>query len=212
MPSRSTSKWNTNAAMSNTISIKSFTGESVKRFIPEVARLRIEVFRDFPYLYDGTAEYEAKYLRTYTESPDSVLVIAFDGDKVIGASTALPLKHEMQEIKRPFLERNINVEDVFYLGESVLNRRYRGQGIGVRFFEEREAHAQRIGRFKWAAFCAVERPDNHPLRPAGYVPLNKFWNNRGYYRKDDFRTSLSWQEINELSETAKPMVFWLKDF
>ena len=79
--------------MASDIRIQSFTGSQVEQYIPEVARLRIEVFREFPYLYDGNIEYEAKYLRTYTISPDSVIVIAFDADKVIGASTAVPLEY-----------------------------------------------------------------------------------------------------------------------
>lgn len=196
--------------MTDNISLESFTGNDVERYIPEVARLRIEIFSEFPYLYDGNMEYEAKYLRTYTASPDSVIVIAFDGDRVIGASTAVPLRHETEEIKRPFIEHAIDPDSVFYLGESVLRRDYRGCGIGVRFFQEREAHAQRVGDFEWAAFCAVQRPENHPRRPADYVPLDEFWNKRGYYKHPELRTTFTWQDLDESSQSPKPMVFWLK--
>ncbi len=44
----------------------------------------IEVFRAFPYLYEGSAEYERKYLSTYARSPGSIFVLAFDGDEVVG--------------------------------------------------------------------------------------------------------------------------------
>jgi GNAT superfamily N-acetyltransferase len=196
--------------MNNSVKVQSFTGNDVERYIPDVAKLRIEVFREFPYLYDGTMEYEAKYLRTYTASPDSVIVIAFDEDQVVGASTAVPLRHEMEEIKRPFLSLEIDPESVFYLGESVLRREYRGHGIGVRFFEEREAHACRIGDFVWAAFCAVERPADHPRRPKDYVPLDSFWNKRGYFKRPELHTTLSWKDLDEPAQTSKPMVFWLK--
>jgi GNAT superfamily N-acetyltransferase len=200
----------TETIMTQPVRIQSFTGKDMERYIPEVARLRIEVFREFPYLYDGNLEYEAKYLRTYTASPDSVIVIAFDGNQVIGASTAVPLRHETEEIKRPFLEHNIDPDSVFYLGESVLRREYRGRGIGVRFFQEREAHAQRVGDFTWAAFCAVERPTDHPRRPANYVPLDEFWNRRGYFKRPELRTTFTWQDLDETSQSPKPMVFWLK--
>ena len=199
-------------AMNDKITVQAFTGKDVERYIPEVAKLRIEVFREFPYLYDGTMEYEAKYLRTYTASPDSVIVIAFDGDQVVGASTAVPLRHEMEEIKRPFLAIEIDPDSVFYLGESVLRREYRGQGIGVSFFEEREVHASRIGDFGWGAFCAVERPPDHPRRPKDYAPLDAFWNKRGYFKRPELRTTLSWKDIDQTDQTTKPMVFWLKRF
>ena len=198
--------------MSDTITLQRFTGADVERHITDVARLRIEVFREYPYLYDGDMDYEANYLRTYTASPNSVIVIAFDGDKVVGASTAVPLRHEMDEIKQPFVAHDLDPHSVFYLGESVLRRRYRGRGIGVRFFQEREKHARSIGEFRCCAFCAVERPANHPRRPADYVPLDEFWNKRGYVKRPDLRSTLSWRELDEATPTPKPMVFWMKSF
>lgn len=197
--------------MSDIIEIQRFTGNDVERYITEVAKLRIEIFREFPYLYDGDMEYESDYLRTYTASPDSVVVIAFHQGEVVGASTAVPLRHEMEQIQRPFLELEINPQSVFYLGESVLRREYRGQGIGVRFFREREAHARRVDDFSWSAFCAVERPLDHPRRPPDYVPLDGFWNRRGYFKRPELRTTLSWRDLDETIQTPKPMVFWLKN-
>ena len=198
--------------MPSTVTIKRFTGADVERYIDEVAKLRIEVFREFPYLYDGSMDYEANYLRTYTASPDSVVVIAFDNDQVIGASTAVPLKHETEVFQRPFLEQKIDPSVVFYLGESVLRKTYRGRGIGVRFFQERETHARSLAEFKWFAFCAVERPIDHPRRPLDYVPLDAFWNKRGYAKHPELHTRLSWQDLDEPAASDKPMVFWLKPF
>ena len=36
------------------IEVKSITGEDIYAILPGLARLRIIVFRDWPYLYDGT--------------------------------------------------------------------------------------------------------------------------------------------------------------
>ena len=86
------------------ISIKHLSGPELEPWVADLARLRITVFRDFPYLYDGTAEYEEKYLQTYIRSPDSIIVLALDGDKVVGASTGLPMEDETEEFQRPFAE------------------------------------------------------------------------------------------------------------
>lgn len=196
--------------MDTNITLERFTGAAVERHIAELARLRIEVFREFPYLYDGSMEYESAYLRTYVQSPNSVIVVAFDKGQAVGASTALPLQHETAAVQRPFVEHGMDPRAVFYLGESVLLRHYRGRGIGVRFFEEREAHARSVGRFAWAAFCAVQRPAQHPRRPAGYVPLDRFWNNRGYRCHPELHTSFRWRDLDEAAVSDKPMVFWLK--
>ena len=128
--------------MSKDIRIERCSGPALAQYIPELARLRIEVFRDFPYLYDGDYHYEEKYLQTYVNTPESVIVLALDGEKVVGASTALPMKFETEELKRPFIEQGYNLDDVFYCSESVLNKDYRGLGLGVRFFEQREAQIQ----------------------------------------------------------------------
>ncbi len=196
--------------MSTTIKIERFSGEALIPYIPELARLRIEVFRDFPYLYDGDLAYEEKYLQTYIQCPESVIVLAFDGDKIIGASTAIPLKYETDEVKKPFIEQGYDPETIFYCGESVLNKNYRGLGIGVRFFEQREAHAADLGGFQHICFCCVERPLDHPRRPADYVPLDKFWNKRGYVKHLELKTTYTWKDLDDATETPKPMTFWLK--
>jgi len=69
---------------------------------------------------------------------------------------------ETPEVIRPFLEHGYDPERIFYYGESVLLRAYRGQGLGKQFFVEREDHARSLNRFDLLCFCAVERPLDHP--------------------------------------------------
>ena len=192
------------------LELKCLSGAALKQYIPELASLRIEVFRDFPYLYDGDTEYEAKYLQTYIQCPESVIVLAFDGDKVVGASTGIPLKFETDEVKAPFLKAGLDINKIFYCGESVLISQYRGKGAGVAFFDHREDHARELGGYDFSCFCGVQRPDDHPRRPAGYKPLDNFWRKRGYEKHPELQTTFSWKEIGEDHESPKPMTFWMK--
>ncbi|TDR06392.1 GNAT family N-acetyltransferase [Marinomonas communis] len=192
------------------LTFQRLSGPTLNQYIDELAQLRMQVFRDFPYLYDGDLAYEARYLKTYIEAPDSVIVLAFDGDKVVGASTGVPLRHEMDEVKQPFLDAGLNIDEIFYCGESVLLSEYRGQGAGVAFFNHREAHAESLEGMKYSCFCAVQRPDNHPARPADYQPLDQFWRNRGYEKRSELATHFSWKEVGESEESLKPMTFWMK--
>ncbi|UCH47723.1 MAG: GNAT family N-acetyltransferase [Betaproteobacteria bacterium] len=192
------------------ITVNRFTGKAAEPFIHELARLRIEVFREFPYLYDGSADYEQSYLRTYLNVPESVIAIAFDRDRVIGASTGVPMSVETDEVKRPFIESGYDPERVFYFGESVLERDYRGRGLGVRFFVEREAHARSLSRFRLTTFCAVQRLGDHPRRPRDYRPLDEFWVKRGYEKHPELNTTFTWRDHDESSQSPKPMVFWIK--
>jgi GNAT superfamily N-acetyltransferase len=184
-------------------------GREVGTSIPDLARLRIEVFRGFPYLYDGTVDYERKYLQTYARAPSSLFVLVTHADRVVGASTAVSLVEAEPIFRAPFDEVGIAAERVLYFGESVLERSYRGLGIGHRFFDAREAHAARLGH-DVTAFCAVERSLNHPACPAGYRPLDEFWTARGYRRMDAMRIMYGWRDVGEPEETAKPMVFWVR--
>ncbi|EMR12036.1 Histone acetyltransferase HPA2 [Methylophaga lonarensis MPL] len=192
------------------LELKRLSGEALKQYIPELARLRIQVFRDFPYLYDGDYDYEERYLQTYIECPESVIVLALDNGTVVGASTGIPLRYETDDVKAPFLKAGIDVDTVFYCGESVLLSSYRGQGAGVAFFDHREAHARELGGFEYSCFCGVQRPENHPRRPADYVPLDNFWRKRGYEKHPELHTEFSWKELDETEESPKPMTFWMK--
>jgi len=196
--------------MSGSISIKRLSGAELEPYIASLARLRIAVFRDFPYLYDGSFEYEQKYLQTYVKSKDSVIILALDGEEVIGASTGLPMEHETAEFQRPFIENGYDPASVFYCGESVLLKAYRGKGIYKQFFLGREGKARELGRFDYCSFCCVQRPPDHPLRPADYVPLDAVWTKFGYVKHPELHTTYTWKDVNEAAETAKPMVFWLK--
>ncbi|MDF2181943.1 GNAT family N-acetyltransferase [Neptuniibacter sp. CAU 1671] len=190
--------------------LERYTGARLLDYIDELARLRIEVFRAFPYLYEGDPAYEARYLKTYIESPGSVIVLALEGDSVVGAASGIPLKYETDVVKKPFLDAGYDIDSLFYCGESVLLDHYRGQGIGVEFFRHREAHAKSLGGFSQSCFCAVQRPADHPLRPTDYVPLDGFWEKRGYTKQPELTTQFSWRELGEASESPKPMTFWLK--
>lgn len=185
-------------------------GKKLKPYLKEIGKLRIRVFREFPYLYDGSAEYEREYLQKYIESDRSIAVMAFDNDKLVGCSTAIPLADESEAFQKPFIEAGISPETVFYCGESVLLKEYRGLGIYKHFFKEREHHAKRIGDFDLITFCAVSRPEDHPLRPNDYTPLDRVWEKYGYQKREELRTTFPWKDLDETKESDKEMVFWTK--
>lgn len=189
--------------------VETLVGEAVRARLDAVAALRIAVFRDWPYLYAGDADYEREYLETYAAAPGSVLVLARAGETVVGASTGLPLAQEGATFQAPFLERGIDPERVFYCGESVLLPEYRGRGIGHAFFDAREAHARALGGFDWIAFAAVDRDAGDPRRPPGHRGNETFWRKRGYLRQPGMTMRLTWSEVG-VGEVAHPLTFWLR--
>ncbi|WBO60379.1 GNAT family N-acetyltransferase [Acidocella sp. MX-AZ03] len=115
------------------LELETVTGEEAQAALPDLARLRIEVFREFPYLYDGDEAHERDYLQTYVRVKGAAIVLARIGERIVGAATCLPLSAETQAVKTPFLEAGIDISDIFYFGESVLEKAYRGRGLGLGF-------------------------------------------------------------------------------
>lgn len=184
-------------------------GAALEAALEDVARLRIEVFRAWPYLYDGDLSYERDYLQTYRDSPGAILVGAFDDTRLIGASTGAPMEEHADDFAAAFAGQAIRPEKIFYCAESVLLPAYRGKGIGHAFFEAREAQARELGR-SHVAFCSVVRPEGHPLRPVDYRPLDDFWRKRGYEKLPGAVAYFSWKDIDRPEETDHPLQFWMR--
>ena len=192
------------------LNYQSYQGTNIQSQFTPLAKLRITVFRDFPYLYEGTLQYEQDYLKTYAASPRAFLFAAFDGEQMIGATTCIPLIDETEEVQAPFKAAGIPLEEVFYFGESILLPEYRGQGLGHRFFDAREAHAAQFGSYRITSFCAVDRPIDHPLRPKDYRPLDDFWGKRGYQKAPELQTEFSWPDLGAPHSTPKTMIYWTR--
>lgn len=185
-------------------------GAAIEGCFEDLAHLRIEVFRDFPYLYEGSIDYEREYLKTYSNSERALLFAVYDQQKMVGATTCIPLTDETKEVQEPFVKAGYDLSKVFYFGESILLRPYRGQRLGHKFFDVRESHAASFGEYDITCFCAVVRPEDHPLKPQDYRPNDQFWLKRGYTQRPELTSLFDWTDLGETTSTSKPMVYWTK--
>lgn len=192
------------------IRIETLSGTALQNALPSLAMLRINVFRAYPYLYDGTLDYEQRYLEKFRSTAGAVIVAASDGKRIVGCATASPLLGHADEFAAPFDAAGYEPKSIFYFGESVLDPAYRGRGIGHAFFDHREAAARSHGSFTHLAFCGVVRPDNHPLKPKDYIPLDAFWIKRGFKKADGLVATFDWKDIDQPDATTKSMQFWIK--
>lgn len=192
------------------VQVRALQGAELEAALDGVAALRITVFREWPYLYDGSREYEREYLATYRDNPGALLVGAFHEGRLVGASTSTPMEDHAPEFASPFRDLGIPPEKILYGAESVLLRPYRGIGLGHRFIDLREAHARKLGRTH-VAFCSVIRPDDHPARPAVYRGNDAFWRGRGYEVLPGVLARFSWKDLGDTEETEKSLQFWIKE-
>jgi|TARA_R110000850_G_scaffold275733_2_gene415629 GNAT superfamily N-acetyltransferase len=190
------------------LSFSLLTTDQVEQALDDLARLRIEVFADWPYLYDGDAAYEAQYLKHFAASPGAVVVAARDvNGAMVGAATGAPLSDHADEFAAPFARIGLDPDDFFYLAESVLLPEYRGQGAGRQFFQMREAAARAQG-FEHTVFASVVRPDDHPAKPLNDHTLHAFWERLGYEPYSGLLAEFSWRDIGAAAESLKPLQVW----
>lgn len=197
--------------MTDVPALRTIVAEAERRNLyPALARLRMQIFRGWPYLYDGDVRYEEAYLAEYFSHPGAVLIAAELNGRLVGAATASPMPGQAETILQPWIEAGRDPHSCFYFGESVLLPEFRGLGLGHGFFDAREEAARDAGATT-ACFCAAVRPDSHPQKPEKPRDLHGFWRGRGYRPVEGLVTQMRWRDVGEAAETDHLMQFWEKD-
>lgn len=194
----------------NNLTFKTYRSVEISEIIDALADLRMTVFREYPYLYDGNLTEEQKYLAHYVKAKDSFVLVIFENGNVIGATTAVPLIEAYDDIRTPFENAGMNLKDVFYFGEAMLLPAYRGMGLYKIFMREREHVAKQYGA-KLCSLMAVKRPDDHPLKPKDYQDLKPIWNHYGFVEHPEIEPWYSWKDIDQPEKTKKPFSVWVKN-
>jgi len=191
-------------------SLELYSGPALLPYLPEIARLRITIFREFPYLYKGSEDVETKYLQAYAEAPDACVFVIRDRETIIGAVTGVPLNREPASFTAPFAGSLFSPDAIYYLGELLFLPGYRGQGLGSRLMKEFEDHARSLGRYHHMAGATIVRPEDHPLRPSDYHPIDSFLTNAGLIKHPELHVTLPWPDLDG-NVTENTMVFWIKE-
>jgi GNAT superfamily N-acetyltransferase len=182
-------------------------GPHIDKYIEELGRFRINVFREYPYLYEGTMDYERNYLSRYCKNKESILVLRTDEQGILGACTAIPLKSEDAEFMKPFAGETL--EKIFYIGEVMVRADSRLKGYGTALLS---AAINLIDSRHYDKIClyTVERGLQHALKPPAYSPPEPLWNKFGFQKDSGRLAYYHWQDVTENGETQKPMHVWVK--
>lgn len=160
--------------MTNHLQLITLRGLAINPYLSSVAKLEIDIFREYPYLYEENLVNQINYVKRYAECVNSIMVLVLDGNDIVGVSTGIPLSFDTEKFKKTFVDNGVDIQQVYYLGESLLLPAYRGKKIYHDFFEKRETAAMECG-CTISAFISVERPLDDPRRPVDYVPLDMVW-------------------------------------
>ena len=192
------------------IRVQAIDSADLPALLRAITDIRMQVFSAWPYLYDGNLDDEDEYLRHFTRDPQTIVLGAWDGDRLVGVSTASRWETHPENLLDQLPGLHVPVTDILYLAESVLYADYRGQGIGNRFFQGREAFARQIGR-SHVAFAAVIRDADDPLRPKDYRDLGPWWRRLGYAPLNGAQCQMWWKDHGRDEPSLHHLQVWLKE-
>lgn len=189
---------------------KLLTGSNIASCLETLASLRLEIFREYPYLYEGRHEDELCYLKSYAEAPDACVILGMESGTIAGAATGMPLIHEDPQMLEAFSKNSLAVEGFYYVGELLLYQSFRNRGLGSKLLGQMESHIRSLGKYRKLTCATVVRPEDHPARRQDYIPITRFLAHSGFVILPGVTTSFSWSE-NDGIRRDHPMQFWVKE-
>lgn len=189
------------------MTILELKGAQVLDYLDQLAGLRLGIFREYPYLYQGQLDDERRYLSGYADQGQ--VLLALDTGRVVGAITGMPLAMESEAFVAPFRNAGLVLEQYYYIGELLLQPGHRNLGWGSRLLARLELLVEQQRRYNDFCLATVVRPEDHPLRPARFVSIEQFCRRHGYALINGVTAQVPWREVDgQVSD--KQLNFWRK--
>lgn len=185
------------------IEIRPWSSAEIRQHLAELAQLRITIFREYPYLYDGTMSYEQHYLERYARCSEAQVWVLQDQGRVVGAVTGLPLWAEDAEFQAPFMDEPANIRQWFYIGEVLLLPPWRGLGYGSRLLNQMLQNIN-VERYPKQCLYTVQAPER--LKPVHYRAFRP--EAFGFVQHPSRKAYVSWQCIDETEPSVKTLDVW----
>ncbi|PLY03705.1 MAG: N-acetyltransferase [Desulfuromonas sp.] len=191
------------------VTIRILSGDAVREYLDDLASLRLEIFAEFPYLYQGKRADELAYLTSYAETDGARVILAEADGEVIGAATGMPLQHEDALLRDPVATSGADINRLYYVGELLFYRRWRGARLGQQLLATMEEKIRRLGGFDGIVCATVARPTDHPQRPADFIPIERFLARTGFAAIPGASTRFAWRELDGVKR-EQTMLLWRK--
>jgi GNAT superfamily N-acetyltransferase len=187
-------------------------GEVITSRVKDITDLSLSNYREYPYLYEGTEDEYLPLIQHYAESESGIACLLFDNEKPIGVAIGMPMSAMRENYKQPLLNcsEKIDIDSIFYLGEFLLLKEYRGKGLGKQMYIEFERLVMANGNFKSIWFCKISEFDSHPLMPTNYKSLDDFWKKLGFEQQEHLNFSVFWRNVSEIDDSPHKLAYWMK--
>lgn len=178
-------------------------GEKIQSRLSEIIILCDTIYRQYPYLYNGDDAGYTEYVRSYSASPNSVVILAFANDEAIGIAMGMPMKETREYYTAPFTAHYMDVNDIFYLGEFGIKPEHHQLGISFDMYRQFEEIVRATQKFSTIAFWEI-------LNPMKCEELHQAYRATGFSYHPELSFELWWQNIGETNESAHLAQYWIK--
>jgi hypothetical protein len=126
----------------------------------------------------------------------------------VGFGNAIVMADECEEIRKPFEDQHLNLNHYLYIGEVMIEKSYRSKHLlksALLPYFKRFADEQRCRFFTG---MTVQRPDDHPYKPADYQSLEPIWKMFGAKKRDDMAINFEWKQVDSHKEESNKLDVW----
>jgi phytanoyl-CoA hydroxylase len=195
--------------------IELFSGDSFKEYIPFIARMRCEAYREYPYLYEGTLAQEEAYLTWLSRLKHTGIAIAFFNNTPIGflsGTSLLDFDEHFSGAAALFNKEGLDAATYYYFTDVIIEPEHQGNGLSKKLFDLFESHSHLLG---YTNACFVtEAHERHPLKPTDYRDLSPLWTRFGY-KKSSMYSVISWDTIGVgglSTQQEHQLQYWIKRY
>lgn len=197
------------AAFEGKLHVEAYKGQEIAPYSKDIVQLSNTLFKGYPYFYNGNDGEYTEHLQSYAQSKNGIISIAFDGDKIVGVATGIPLSEAWDKYQKPFQQRGDDVKKIYYLGELLVLPEYTGKGLGQQMAKEVEKFAKEKGFQTITAQVIDEKSLKEPA-PTGHYSMTNVLQKLGYQERPEINMESMWTNVNADKETSHKMVYWTK--
>lgn len=149
-----------------------------EKYIPQLLKFDRNIFCDYPYLFVVTPEYESWYWAAVS-TPTTILVLAFDGDVIIGELVAHSVEEEEGRSHVISKHSEYKPKQCLYMTSIAVEKTYQRQGIARQLIKHYE-NAGREHGYTESYHMAIVRSKGHPFEPVDKFDLDHVWERLGF--------------------------------
>lgn len=190
--------------------VETFKGKEITPYTRDLVKLSNAFFKEYPYLYEGNDADYTTHLESYAKSENAIVALTFDGNKVVGAATGMPLVEAWDKYQKALREKGYNVSSIYYLGELELLPQYQGKGFGQLMVKEIEKFAKEK-KFTTLGTTQLDDSGIQHLKPDSYVAFeDRILSVLGFKKHPELTFNSEWTNVNESRPSPHTMIYWTK--